>query len=322
MTQELATFGLVNIAASPVRLFLVLAFLASFLPFAGSSYYRTATWQEKKPPVRYLPIQLPPMADLPEKLPKSFSAPGTSAMSVFIKDASSQTVLYQKSPDEKLLPASTTKMLTALVVLDNCTLDQVLEVSSPPTGPQDSLMGLKKGEKVTVANLLYGLLLASGNDAAYTLADNCSNQNEDFIESMNQKAQALGMKNSHFTNPAGVDTPDHYSTAYDLSILGQVVIEDSVLSEVVATKHKVATDIDGQHVYRLENRNSLLGTVAGVSGIKTGYTQNAKECIVISAKRDGHTIIVTLMGSQDRVTEATQLVDWVFDSFQWNQLWF
>lgn len=322
MTPALVIFRLVNIANSPVRIFLALAFLVSFLPFPGSSYYRTVTWEVKKPLVRALSVKLPAMAHLPERLPQSFAPPGTTAEAVFVKDVSSQVILYQKSAHEKLLPASTTKMLTALVVLDNCPLDQVLEVISQPTGPQDSLMGLKKGEKVTVETLLYGLLLASGNDAAYTLADNCANQDEDFMVSMNKKAQTLGMKNSYFTNPAGIETPNHYSSAFDLALLGQAVIEDSVLSQVVAAKYKVATDIDGRHVYRLENRNSLLGTVTGVSGVKTGYTQNAKECIVISAKRDGHTIIVTLMGSQDRAAEATQLVDWAFDSFQWNQLWF
>jgi D-alanyl-D-alanine carboxypeptidase len=138
-----------------------------------------------------------------------------------------------------------------------------------------------------------------------------------FVEAMNQKAKELGMKNSHFENPSGIDGSNHYSTPRDITFLTSVALKNPTILDIVKTKQTVVADITGKRIYRLKNVNQLLGTVAGVDGVKTGFTTEAGQCLVTSATRNGHKIVIVLMGSADRFGESAKLVDWAFSNFQW-----
>ena len=178
-------------------------------------------------------------------------------------------------------------------------------------------MGLGVGDKVTVENLLYGLLLSSGNDSAYALANACAHSYNDFIQNMNQKAVDLDMKNTHFINPAGFDDNLQYSTALDLVKLAKIVVANPLIAKIVSTKSTVVTDITGNKTYALENVDKLLGVVAGLEGVKTGQTEGSLGIFISKITRDGNTIIMAVLGSNDRFGETEKFVDWVFKNHIW-----
>lgn len=242
-------------------------------------------------------------------------APMVSAKSVVVLDAKTGDVLYEKNPTSRLLPASTTKLLTALTALENCSLDQVVTVDYVEKEPTQ--MGLFYGDKLTVESLLYGLLISSGNDAAYVLAYSCSPSVADFVSNMNEKARQLGLKNSLFTNPAGFDDPGEYSTAKDLAILARAAVTNPLIAKIVATKTTVVTDVTGNRSYYLENVNKLLGSVDGVDGIKTGQTEGALGNLITKTERSGNIIVTVVMGSVDRFEDSTVLIEWAFKNYHW-----
>lgn len=244
--------------------------------------------------------------------------PLLTAQSVFAIDLDTSVVLYQKNPDQRVYPASTTKMVTALVALENYELDQILN-----TGffiSKGSSMGLEWNENISFEDLLYGLLIHSGNDAAEVLALNHEGGREGFINSMNEFAKRAYATNSNFQNPSGLDQENHYSTARDLVRIASVAMQNEVFSEIVATEEWVAENSDGTIKHYLSNRNELLGKVEGVLGVKTGFTQGARENLVTMTERDGHKIIIALLGSQDRFAESEKLIEWIFDSYEWSSV--
>lgn len=280
----------------------------------GGSYYHVVNLEIADPIFRKAPIELISVPAYPIK--KSFvSFPEVSAKSLYALDLESHVSLLEKNVQDRLPTASLTKLMTALVVLDYCDPKKVVTVNQLPK--DGSLMGLFPGEKVTVESLLYGLLLPSGNDAAYALAENCPGSVEQFVYSMNQKAQFLGMKNTHFTNPAGFDDVGHYSTAYDLAILATESLKNELISKIIKTKAFIVTDAGGQAVHQLKNRNDLLSNPE-VLGIKTGKTQKAGENLILARKKEGHTIIVIILGSKNRFSEGQLISDWIFGNFSWH----
>jgi D-alanyl-D-alanine carboxypeptidase len=255
---------------------------------------------------------------LPVLSPES-SYPTLSAQGVIATDLESGVTLYEKNADAKLLPASTTKIVTALVALDAYKLDQVLTVGRGAS-VDGQKMGLFVGEKMKFENLLYGLLVYSANDAAMTLAQNYTGGYPTFIEAMNAKAKELSMTNSRFDNPVGLDSVMQRSTAKDLIRASEVAMRNPEFAKVVSTKKVMITDESGKHSYNLENINELLGKVPGVLGVKTGWTENARENLVTYIERDGHKIMIALLGSQDRFGETKELIDWIFDSYKWQEV--
>lgn len=241
--------------------------------------------------------------------------PELSAKSVIVMDIDSTVVLYQKEADLKLLPASTTKMMTAAVVLDNYTLDKVLTVGNSKV--DGNTIKLIPGEKITVENLLYGLLVGSGNDAAQVLAENFPGGFEAFVSAMNQKAADLKLENTHFTNPMGLDGENHYSTARDLSRLAIAVVKNSLLAKIVSTPEITITDVSGTIKHDLKNTNELVGKIEGVKGVKTGWTQNAGECLVAWVEKEGKKIVIVVLESKNRFEETRSLIDWAFNNFEW-----
>ena len=181
-------------------------------------------------------------------------------------------------------------------------------------------MGLFQGEQITVENLLYGLLVFSANDAAEALALNYPGGYGAFIEAMNAKAKDLSMLNSYFLNPAGLDGSTQITTAEDLIRVSEVAMKNPEFAKIVGTKGVGFADTTGNIKYNLKNINELLGVVPGVLGVKTGWTENARENLVTYVERDGHKIMIAVLGSQDRFGETKELINWIFANYQWQEV--
>ena len=239
--------------------------------------------------------------------------PEVTAQAAIVSDVTSGQVLAEKNAHQRLAPASTTKIATALVALQRGQLEEQVTVhESALIG--GARMGLSPGQVVTLEELLYGLLLRSGNDAAMAIAQHIGGSVDGFVEMMNQEARDLGLTDTHFANPHGLDAPDHYSSAYDLMVLARQALANPAFAEIVST-----------HEYtfrgrRLSNRNELLGNYPGADGVKTGTTAGAGECLAASATRNGHQVLVVVLGSQDRYGDASILLDYYFDHYAWYPL--
>lgn len=243
-------------------------------------------------------------------------APYTSAKSILVKDLTTDTVLFQKFADTRLPIASTTKIMTALVSSEYFDANSPLTVRTGAS-VSGSSAGLYSGETLSFRSLLYGMLLNSGNDAAYTIAENYPGGVSAFVVAMNQKAVSLGLVNTHFDNPAGFDSPNHYSSASDLAKITEVALKNSDLSRIFATKETQISSLDKKQTHRLVNLNILLSKVPGMMGVKTGYTDVAKENLVGLVERDNHRVLTVVLNSDDRFGETTKLIDWTFQNYSW-----
>lgn len=270
---------------------------------------------KKNPAVTILTKEFPPNPVLKDNV----SFPTLSAQGVLAIDLDSGVPLYEKNPNAELLPASTTKIVTAMVAMDFYKLDDILTI---PKGVNvdGQKMGLYAGEKMKVEDLLYGLLVYSANDAAMTFAIDYPGGYDAFIEQMNVKAKALHMVNSHFENPVGLDGNTQTTTAKDMVRASEMAMRNTEFSKIVGTKSVVISDATGKIKYSLNNINQLLGNVPGVLGIKTGWTENARENLVTYMKRDGHVIILAVLGSQDRFGETRELINWIFQNYNWQEV--
>lgn len=255
----------------------------------------------------------------PASYPKNFTGlppPDFTAKSVIVMDVNSGVILLEKNSQTPVKPASTTKIMSALVALEHYKLSEVIEVGD--IGKiEGQKMNLLPGEKITAESLLYGLLVASANDAALVLAKNFPAGLPGFVWAMNQKAYLLKLENSHFTNPVGYDEEDHYSTALDLAKLAVYAMENQEFVKIVGTKKITIFDISGTISHRLTNINFLVGKLPGVKGVKTGWTQQAGECLVTFVEQEGKKIVTVVLGSQDRFKETEKLINWIFDNFIW-----
>jgi D-alanyl-D-alanine carboxypeptidase len=243
------------------------------------------------------------------------ATPSVSAYGVYVIDVDLGDELFAKNSQTRLAMASTTKIMTALVAADYFKSGQVLTV------PKEALVGgssmdLFAGEQMTFRSLLYGMLLNSGNDAAYTLAYNYSGGLNNFIDQMNLKAEQMNLKNTHFQNPAGFDNFDHYTSAADMAQIAKVFTKDALLAKIVATKNTSVVSFDKSKQHLLTNLNKLLGQ-NGVVGIKTGTTDASGENLVTLVERDGHRVLIVLLNSKDRFGETKQIIDWIFSNYSW-----
>lgn len=240
------------------------------------------------------------------------SAPSVTAQNVLIQNRETGRVLYEKAAYTPVPMASTTKMMTAIIIAESCTLSDTVTVSRTASAIHGSTMHLAHGEQISVRALLYGLLLCSGNDAAIALAEFASGSVEDFCTQMNRKAALLGATNTHFTSPHGLDHEEHYTTAYDLAQIAEAFMQIPILTQICATKQ---ITIEG---HNLTNTNPLLGTDPHVTGIKTGYTGNAGYCLVVSAKGNGASFIIVLLNcptSDARKQDAQKLTDYAVSQY-------
>ena len=230
-------------------------------------------------------------------------ASAISAEKAVVMDAATGRVLYERRGEEESLIASTTKIMTALVVCRQCNVLDRVRIPAEAVGIEGSSLYLREGEVLTVQELLYGLMLHSGNDAAVALAIYCGGTVEGFVEQMNDMARELGLENTRFANPHGLDAPDHHSTAKDLATLAAFAMEDPIFRQTVSTKTVTAGERS------LRNHNKLLWQVAGADGVKTGYTRAAGRILVSSATREGRRLIAVTINAPDDWKDHAALLE-------------
>lgn len=289
------------------HIFLTIALIFLFLFYPGSHYYGDLfSFNRELFAVRSQPVSY---SIGPIPYANSLFSPSLSAEGVYVVDIASFSPVFAKNERQRFFPASTTKIITSLVAVDAYGLDDVVRVGRIISEGQK--MGLLPDERITVENLLYGVLVHSGNDAAYVLADNYAAGYDGFVNAMNEKARQIHMSDSHFKNPAGLDDVDQYTTPYDLALAGRALLSNKTLSKMVSTKSITVSDIDFKYFHKLDNVNKLLGEVMGVGGLKTGYTEEAGENLVTFYKKNGHTFLIVILKSRDRFEDTKQMVSWI-----------
>ncbi len=312
-------FDLVVLKVKRATLFL---FGLVFFLFPSNNWYSIVQANYQPPKTQAIDLEKPIAADYPVNF-TAVPAPWLTARSVVVIDRDSAVVMLAKNEEIRLLPASITKLMTALVSLEYYDLNNVLVVNGINNYGQD--MELEEGEIITVEALLYGTLVSSANDAAGLLAQNYPGGTKGFVEAMNQKAQELSLSKTHFANPTGLDSDEKgnllsdysYSTALDLARLATVVIKELVLRKMVGTTEITVTDITEEIKHPLYNINELLHWLPGMKGIKTGWTEEAGECLVSYVEREEGGIVTVVLGSEDRFGETAKLIDWAFVNHQW-----
>jgi D-alanyl-D-alanine carboxypeptidase (penicillin-binding protein 5/6) len=245
--------------------------------------------------------------------------PDLTSNSAMAYDLNSGTVLYSKNLNDKLPIASLTKLMTAIVVMENeSNLDAVVTVkNSDVAGVVGSTIGLVPGEKITVRDLLFALLIPSSNDAALTLADFVGNSQSNFVKLMNDKSQQLGLVGTHFANPIGWDIGDNYSNTSDLIKIVKEFLKYPMLQQIVKTKQTTIYSIDQKYSHELDTTNKLLLTDPRVIGLKTGFTSKALGNLIIEAADNRNFVLVVVLDSQNREDDAQKLLDWVFQVYRW-----
>ena len=234
-----------------------------------------------------------------------------------IYDRASGKILYEKNGNKQTPMASTTKIMTAIVVLENANLSDEVTIDSKAAGIGGSRLGLKKNDKITVNDLLYGLMLRSGNDAAVALATHVGGSVEGFAELMNKKAEELGLVNSHFVVPHGLDNDGHYTTAFELAKMADYALGIDKFKEIVGCK--TATIYINGYAKTINNTNKLLGSVSGVYGVKTGFTNGAGRCLVTACKRNNLDIITVIIGADTneiRSDDTIKLIQYAYTKFE------
>ena len=237
--------------------------------------------------------------------------------SAVVIDNASGRVLYEKNAYQKRAMASLTKIMTSILLVENCSMDEKIKVPAQATWQGGSTVGLKKDDMVSVKSLLYGMLLPSGNDCACTVAIYLGGTIEGFAKMMNQKALDIGAKDTNFVTPHGLDDPNHYSTAYDLALITKYALQNKYINEAVNT---VQANIDfGSFSKTLTNTNALLRKYPYIDGVKTGFTNNANRCLIASATKDDFRIIAVVLGAdttEKRFGDAKNLIDATFERYK------
>ena len=244
------------------------------------------------------------------------STTSLSAKSALLMEADSGIAVYEKNAHARLPMASTTKIMTALVALELAAPDTVISVDGRAVGTEGSSVYLCEGEKLTLEELLYALMLESANDAAVAIAIGISGSEEAFVDAMNAKATSLGLVDTHFANPHGLDAEAHYTTAYELARIAQAALQDPLLKTIVSTRKITIPHQDSDGVRLLVNHNKMLRQYDGCIGVKTGYTQKSGRCLVSAAERDGVTMIAVTIDSPDDWNDHTKLLDYGFANYR------
>jgi D-alanyl-D-alanine carboxypeptidase len=238
--------------------------------------------------------------------------PAIKGRAAIVVDLTAGQILYQQDQSTRYADASLTKMMTAMVATDLVTLDSVITVPDAATQVEPNHMGVSAGEKLTVRELLDGMLLDSGNDAAEAIAMGIVDRRK-FLDAMNQKAVALHLRATHFTNPSGLDDPDHYSSAYDLAVMGATLLADYPDVRAIVGSKQINIYSTPQHkAFNPINIDRLLSTYPGAIGLKPGFTSAAGYCLAAAATRNGRTILVIVLGSTQHFTDARTLLDFGF----------
>lgn len=243
--------------------------------------------------------------------------PKTNSRRYIVYDRISKSMIIGKNEDVKSAMASTTKIMTTIVILEKANLNEKVTVSAKAGGTGGSRLGLKRGDKASVRDLLYGLMLRSGNDAAVALAEHVGGSVKGFAELMNEKAIELGLTNTHFVTPHGLDDANHYTTALELAKLTDYAMNNETFAKIVGTKS--TTIYINNQSRQINNTNELLGVLNGVVGVKTGFTNNAGRCLVTETKRNNIDIITIVLGAdtkKDRTKDSVNLIEYTFSKYK------
>lgn len=243
--------------------------------------------------------------------------PKTNSRRYIVYDRISKSMIIGKNEDVKSAMASTTKIMTTIVILEKADLNEKVTVSAKAGGTGGSRLGLKRGDKASVRDLLYGLMLRSGNDAAVALAEHVGGSVKGFAELMNEKASELGLTNTHFVTPHGLDDANHYTTALELAKLTDYAMDNETFAKIVGTKS--TTIYINNQSRQINNTNELLGVLNGVVGVKTGFTNNAGRCLVTETKRNNMDIITIVLGAdtkKDRTKDSVNLIEYTFSKYK------
>lgn len=243
------------------------------------------------------------------------SVAGKNAIAI---EATSGRILYDKNAFSKASIASTTKIMTAIIAIENNNLSDIVVVSKKAANTGGSSVDLKENDTIKLSELLYGLMLNSGNDAAVAIAEHTAGNIENFAALMNKKAIEIGALNTNFVTPHGLDKDEHYSTAYDMAIIAQYALNNQIISKLVSTQYYTMTFENGK-TKQLKNTNPLLSFYSGITGMKTGYTGLAGKCLVASAKRENLEIIVVTLGepsSKLRISDTVKILDYCFNTYK------
>ena len=247
----------------------------------------------------------------------SVSVPNLNARAAILYDMTYDRILYEKNSKERRANASTTKMITAIVAYEEGNLDDIVTVSQKAANTGGSTINLKKDDKITLDNLIKGLLVHSGNDAAVAIAEYISGSVKEFSKLMNNKLEEIGAKDTHFVTPHGLDEDGHYSTAYDLMLIANELLNIPYLADIVSEK-TIEIEING-YTRGIGTTNEMLSVYSGADGVKTGFTGNAGRCIISSATRDGRKLISVVLGcdtKKNRTTDSVRLLDYGFNAFK------
>jgi D-alanyl-D-alanine carboxypeptidase len=250
---------------------------------------------------------------------QKFISPIIEAKRSIAIDLNSGEILYEKNSHEKSQIASITKLMTILIVLEENKLNDVVTVSSNAANTEGSTMDLQPGEQIAVENLIYGAIINSANDAAVALAEYNAETVDAFIEKMNNKSKSLGLLNTNFSNPIGLDNPNNYSTAYDLAKLGKYIYENEFIKHAAGLKELEVQSVSKNYTHKLKSTNELLeNEFYKIKGLKTGHTDGAGLCMLgIAENKEGNEILTVVLNSPARFQETKVLTDWIFRAYKW-----
>ena len=234
------------------------------------------------------------------------------AHSILLKELRSGRVLFEHEPGKRLSPASLTKIMSALVILENGHLDDLVTVSRNAARAPKTHLRLKTGEIFRLGDLLKAMMMVSANDACLAAAEHVGGDETQFVMLMNAKAKAMGLSETHFSNGCGFDGPDHYSTAEDLAKLSEVAMQHPVFRGLVREEREIITPASSRRVYILHNTNRLLGRIPGVEGVKTGFTSKAGRCLIAKVSQNGSDLLLVILNSNRRWNTAKSLIDYGF----------
>lgn len=232
------------------------------------------------------------------------------AHSVLLKELRSGRVLYEHESEKRLSPASLTKIMSALVILEQGHLDEQATVSKNAARAPKTHLRLKIGEVFRLEDLLKAMLIVSANDACLAAVEHVGGDEERFVALMNAKAADLGLADTHFSNGCGFDGPEHYSTAEDLARLSEVAMQNAIFRELVREEQEIITPVSGHRAYVLHNTNRLLGRIPGVEGVKTGFTSKAGRCLIAKVSQNGSDLLLVILNSNRRWNIAKRLIDY------------
>ena len=259
------------------------------------------------------------LASLPWLLVREAQADGPptlTAVSAVLIDQASGKVIYEKDMNDEHYPASTTKVLTALLALENMELDYKITLPDDYVNVGETNIGLRAGARQTAEELLMATMLYSANDAAQALAIGVAGSEQAFVDMMNQRVAELGLQHTHFANPHGLHSEDHYTSAYDLAMIARAAMDNPDFRRIVTTESFVVRRLNGEENFTVNNRNGLLNQFEFADGIKTGYTRQAGNCIVASATKNDMQLIAVLLNSSNIFDESQTLLEWGFDNSQ------